>query len=590
MEGRTQMRFALVGGLGYIGQVLQEELRKAGHEFEIIDNDCMGLHNWENKLNILDSEDLIKIKEIIRNCDVVVNLAAIVGDQACLEDTRLAMETNCQGVQHIVGICNELNKKIIHTSTCSLYGFSEELLSEKSQVFPVDFYGQTKYQQERYMLENSRDYCVFRLGTAYGWSPRMRFDLVVNTFLAKAFFKEKLSVFGGDQWRPFVHIRDVGRAIIFAAEKELRGIYNLSVENVRISDLPQRIPIQNIGVEINEMKSDPRNYKVENSKILNEGFRFEWDLEKGIKEMAENMSQIKDYQEPKYSNYKIQALMHKKAKKKNTRILILGAKGMAGHMTTEFLKENTNWEIISFDRSNFEVEDSRNWKEKIINLNSKGQIDYMLNFIGVLKPQAVENPLLAIKINSLFPHELANLCTHLNVKLIHISTDCWQDLDIYGKSKRAGELNYPEHLTIRTSIIGPELKSNGSGLFHWFMSQKEEANGFVNHYWDGITTLELAKRIKFILEEHPELNNTLDLRTKQKVNKFELLNDIKDVFEKVIMINRKETEIVDKTNNNPDMACEESLRLQLIELKKWMIVHKHLYNQYISNSSPLRIN
>ncbi len=574
------MRFAIVGGLGFIGQVLQEELKKAGHEFEIIDNDLMDLHKWNNKLNILDAKDLKKIKEIINDCDVVINLAAIVGDQACLVNTNLAMETNCQGVQNIVEICNELNKKIIHTSTCSLYGFNDELLSEESQVFPVDFYGQTKYQQERYVLENSKDYCVFRLGTAYGWSPRMRFDLVVNTFLAKAFFKEELSIFGGNQWRPFVHIRDVSRAIIFATEKDLRGIYNLSEENLKISDLPSRIPIKDISIKINEMRSDPRNYKVENKKILNEGFIFEWNLEKGIKEVVENMPQIEDYQEAKYSNYKMQTILHKKSQKKNPRVLILGAKGMAGHIATEFLKENTNFEIIPLDRSNFEVEDSKNWKEKIINLNSENQIDQIINFIGILKPQAMKDPILAIKINSLFPHELAALCTNLNIKLIHISTDCWTDLDIYGRSKRAGELNYPEHLTIRTSIIGPELKSDGSGLFHWFMSQEGEANGFVNHYWDGVTTLELAKRIKLILEKHLELNNTLDLRTKQKVNKFELLNNIKDAFNKEIIINWKETETIDKTNNNPDMICEESLRFQLIELKEWMINHKEFYKQY----------
>ena len=253
-------------------------------------------------------------------------------------------------------------------------------------------------------------------------------------------------------------------------------------------------------------------------------------------------------------------------------------------MVTEFLKENTNWDIIPLDRSNFEVEESRAWKEKIIRINSENKINHIFNFIGVLKPQAVKNPMLAIKINSLFPHELANLCTNLKIKLIHISTDCWTDLDVYGRSKRAGELNYPEHLTIRTSIIGPELKSDGSGLFHWFMSQKGEANGFANHYWDGVTTLELAKRIKFIIESRPELNNTLDLRTKQKVNKFELLNNIKDVFNKNIIINKKETETIDKTNNSPDMACESTLKEQLVELKGWMVNHKTLYSQYFINT------
>jgi dTDP-4-dehydrorhamnose reductase len=577
------MRFAITGGLGYIGQVLQEELKKAGHEFYIIDNDFMGLHNWENKLNILDSGDLIKIREIIGDCDAVVNLAAIVGDQACLEDTKLAMETNCQGIQNIIKICNELGKKIIHASTCSLYGFNEELLSERSQVFPVDFYGQTKYQQERYILENSKNYCVFRLGTAYGWSPRMRFDLVVNTFTVRAFFKEKLSVFGGNQWRPFVHIRDVSRAIIFAAERDLRGIYNLTNENTKISDLPAKIPLGDMCVEINDMQEDPRNYRVENNKLLHEGFRFEWDLDRGIREMIANLPIILDYKLPEYSNYKMQVLIRKKLKKRIPRILILGAKGMAGHIITEFLKENTSWEIIPLDRRTFEVDESKIWKDKIIHINSENKIDYVINLIGVLKPQAVKNHVLAVKINSLFPHELANLCTLLKVKVIHISTDCWTDLDIYGRSKRAGELNYPEHLTIRTSIIGPELKTNGSGLFHWFMTQKGEANGFVNHYWDGITTLELAKNIKYILESKPDLSNTLDLRTKQKVNKFELLNYIKESFNKDIKINRVETETIDKTNKNPDAVSDKTLKEQLEELNQWVVSHKPIYMQYFND-------
>lgn len=263
------------------------------------------------------------------------------------------------------------------------------------------------------------------------------------------------------------------------------------------------------------------------------------------------------------------------------RILVLGSKGMAGHITSEFLKENTNWEIISFDRGNFEVDDTKKWSDKIVELDSEKKIDHIINFIGSLKPQAVKNPILAVKINSLFPHELANLCTSLNIRVIHLSTDCWTDLDIYGRSKRAGELDYPDHVTIRMSIIGPELKSNGSGLFHWFMSQETETNGFENHYWDGVTTLELAKRIKFILES--ESNHIVDLRTREKVNKFELLNDIKEIFNKEIKINKKETEIVDKTNSNPDIGCETPLKKQIEELREWMINHKSLYGQYFTN-------
>lgn len=264
----------------------------------------------------------------------------------------------------------------------------------------------------------------------------------------------------------------------------------------------------------------------------------------------------------------------------NLKILITGSKGMAGHITNEFFKENSSWEILPVDREKLFIDDSGKWKDQIKKLNSEKKIDFLINFIGILKPQAVKDPILAMKINALFPHELANFCSGLGIKVIHISTDCFNDLDFYGKSKRAGELDYDDHLTIRTSIIGPELKSNGSGLFHWFMSQKGEAGGFVNHYWDGVTTLELAKKIKEILEKGNVPNHIIEFRTKIKVNKFELLNDIKNIFNKEAIITKKETEVVDKSNPNPTIVCEKSLKEQLQELKQWMDSHKEMYLQY----------
>jgi len=301
MGDRAQMKFLLIGGLGYIGQVLQQEIKSAGHIFEIVDNDLMGLHNWDNKIDITKSKDIDKISNLIQDSDIVVNLAAIVGDQACLIDTAMTININCNSIQQIVTLCNKLSKKIIHTSTCSIYGANEEILTENSKTFPVDFYGQTKYQQERYILENSKSYSVFRLGTAHRYSPRMRFDLVVNSFLAKLYNKEKLSVYGGEQWRPFVHIRDVSRAIIFAAEKNLQGVYNLANENLEIKDLAKKI---SGNVEINDMMSDPRNYKISNQKIIDAGFKFNFNIDTTIKEIKEHQNDAANYKHPKYSNYK----------------------------------------------------------------------------------------------------------------------------------------------------------------------------------------------------------------------------------------------------------------------------------------------
>ena len=259
-------------------------------------------------------------------------------------------------------------------------------------------------------------------------------------------------------------------------------------------------------------------------------------------------------------------------------ILILGSKGMAGHMIRDYLAKKESLIIVSFNRPNFSINETNNWMTQIIDENNKEKIDYIINCIGVLVKKSEENPTNAILINSLFPHKLANLCSKLDINLIHLSTDCWNDASTYGRSKRAGEINYPNHLTIRTSIIGPELK-NGTGLFDWFMKE-QEVNGFSEHYWVGITTLELSKIIYEIIMRDNKLKGIVDLRSREKVSKYELLKKINHIFNRKIEINKKETEIIDKTNNNPNILSNLSLNEQIIELKLWMQEHRKNYEKY----------
>ena len=259
------------------------------------------------------------------------------------------------------------------------------------------------------------------------------------------------------------------------------------------------------------------------------------------------------------------------------KVLIIGGNGMAGHMLTNYLKENTSSEIISLAREDFDIVKD-DWQEKINFFNSPEKIDFIVNCIGILRA-ANENPILGVRVNSLFPHELAQFASTKGIKVIHLSTDCWKDIDVYGRSKRAGEIDYSDHLTIRTSIIGPELK-DGTGLFHWFMSQEGEVGGFTKHYWDGITTLELAKNITKIINENSALSNIIDLRTRNKLSKFELLNLIKEIFNKDIKISPKETEIVDKSNPNAEIFVETSLEEQIKQMKNWMDNHPENYQKY----------
>jgi len=142
---------------------------------------------------------------------------------------------------------------------------------------------------------------------------------------------------------------------------------------------------------------------------------------------------------------------------------------MAGHVVSAYLKENTGWEIVSWGRNEFEITEDRSWEDKIRQENANSEIDYIINCIGILRG-AKNSEIETVRVNSLFPHELVALVAGTKTKVIHISTDCWKDLDVYGRSKRAGEISYNNHVTMRTSIIGPELKENGSGLFHWFMT------------------------------------------------------------------------------------------------------------------------
>jgi nucleoside-diphosphate-sugar epimerase len=205
----------------------------------------------------------------------------------------MALDINCGGTRNLVKIANEFGIKVFLASTCSLYGAEscsiERPLTEDSRLYPVDIYALTKHQQERIVLENAENNMVFRLGTVYGLSPeRMRFDLVINQFAVKAAKGEILQVFGGEQYRPFVHVKDVARAFIFALERNLGGLYNLSQVNITIKELAERFNDQfKTGYEVNSGIQDPRNYIVSSEKLLSKGFKFEGNFRYHVREMMD---------------------------------------------------------------------------------------------------------------------------------------------------------------------------------------------------------------------------------------------------------------------------------------------------------------
>jgi len=297
----------IIGGLGYIGSVLYEVIKAEGWEVQILDNHLYKDLHPPNPYIEADVRNSSEIEKILKKFDIVINLAAIVGDPACLTDTSLAIDINCTGTRNVAEICKKEKKFIVHISTCSIYGSEpNRLVNEEDEGFPIDFYGQTKYTQERIVRDLCGDNsCILRLGTAYGLSPRMRYDLVINTFAARAVKFNKITVFGGEQERPFVHIRDISRAIVHVIKNSLKGIFNLRGDNLSLLKLSEIVKkITACEVEINKNITDKRSYIVDNSKIINTGFEFKYQIENAVKEIINSETAL-EFHKGIYSNLRL---------------------------------------------------------------------------------------------------------------------------------------------------------------------------------------------------------------------------------------------------------------------------------------------
>jgi len=237
----------------------------------------------------------------------------------------------------------------------------------------------------------------------------------------------------------------------------------------------------------------------------------------------------------------------------NKKVLILGSSGLIGHQVYNYLKDNSDFVLtnISYSRRlNNEtiLLDARN-ERKFFNQIKVIQPNYIVNCIGVLISEAKQNPESAMSLNAHLPHRLVKLSKKINAKLIHMSTDCvfsgkkqspyietdeMDGKDTYAKTKALGEVISENHLTIRTSVIGPELTNGSEELFHWFMNQSGVIEGFTEAIWSGVTTLELAKSVKWFVE-----NNTTGLYHLTNgipIKKYDLLHLFKKYTKKNIEI------------------------------------------------------
>ena len=282
------------------------------------------------------------------------------------------------------------------------------------------------------------------------------------------------------------------------------------------------------------------------------------------------------------------------------RILILGINGMAGHILSLYFRSlSQEFETFGIARNDsimkpdqlLDVTDF----DKLAQVIEDIKPEYIINAVGVLNQYAENFPANAILVNSYLPHFLESLTKDSSVKVIHISTDCvfsgkkggYKESDFkdgkgyYGQSKALGELNNQKDVTLRTSIIGPDINQEGIGLFHWFMQQDSVANGYVISIWSGVTTLELAKAVHRSIT-----NNTTGIyhiTNGQKINKYELLRLFKHVTHKKISIQAVDGIALDKSlidtrkEFNYQVPDYDVMVKEMIEFLK---IHDVFYKQY----------
>lgn len=300
----------VVGGAGYLGSVLCSQLLKSGYIVKILDVLAFGdkplqeLKKSRNlELTIGDVRDTTLLPKLLKDIDAVIHLAAIVGDPASMKDPEDTISTNYLATVNLAQACKyyQINR-FIFASTCSVYGEGSDKLDEDAQLNPVSLYARSKIESEKGILDLADDNfspVIFRMATLYGLSPRMRFDLVVNAFAKKATLEGKITIFGGDQWRPFLHVEDAARAYIQCLEtslSRLAPVFNLgsNEQNYQIKEIGEMVKkiFPNVIIEIKikgdiDGREDRRNYNVIFDKIETElGFKVNKKIEDALVEIS----------------------------------------------------------------------------------------------------------------------------------------------------------------------------------------------------------------------------------------------------------------------------------------------------------------
>jgi nucleoside-diphosphate-sugar epimerase len=323
---RKVRRVCVIGGAGYVGSVLIERLLDEGYAVTVLD---ALMYGDDGVRHVIDRPGFELVKGDLRNieavvaasrlADAVVHLGALVGDPACELDEQLTLQINRDATFTAAAVARGLGiKRFVFASTCSVYGATDDLLDEDSELAPISLYARSKMESEELLLSlNSNGFCptVLRFGTFYGRSPRERFDLVVNLLAARAVSEGEITIMGGQQWRPFLHVVDGAEAIMRCLEAPAKlvahQVFNVGsdAQNHRLVDVAETIAgmVPGVRVRFEEAAAEEANYRVSFAHIQSTlGFTPRYTLADGIAEIkvAVESGLVGNYKDAKYSNFK----------------------------------------------------------------------------------------------------------------------------------------------------------------------------------------------------------------------------------------------------------------------------------------------
>jgi len=330
------MKVLVIGGAGYVGSVLTEELVQRGYAVKVFDRmyyGDTGLKNIKDRIEMCVGDMRQIDASLLKGIDAVINVGGLSNDPTAEYNPRANFEINTKATTTSAMLCRQYGiKRYIFASTCSIYDIGVEsferdiIFDEEAEVNPMAAYSKSKFEAERSLLkmvDKNFSPVILRKGTIYGFSPRMRYDLVVNTFLKDILSRGQMTAFfGGEMWRPLVSVRDAARAYIScleAKDEKVKGeIFNLVYSNFRISEVALRVreALRSISIpaeiNMNYEYSGVRSYRVSGKKLEKVlGFKPMISIEDSVKDMVKKIKEYDylDFDNPKYYNIKWMKLL-----------------------------------------------------------------------------------------------------------------------------------------------------------------------------------------------------------------------------------------------------------------------------------------